>query len=331
VAGSQPLISVLVPCRNAADTIRDTFDSLAAQTFREFEVVALDDGSTDETPRILELIASSWPAVRVVTLRSGGLPNTLNRGIAEARGRWIARLDADDVAVPHRLAAQMRAATRDDRVVLVGSDCQFCDAEMRPIRRFRYPTTHARLVRRMRTCGNSFPHSSALFRRGEALAAGGYRAAFTRAQDLDLWLRLSERGRVVSVSTPLVKIRRHSRQMSHHAGGRESFDLGRVAAMCAELRASGNPDPMEDAGPEADRVIGWVSGRLREMQEVERRRSLAEQLHALRLTKRPMDAIQLLMLLAKEGRGRTGLVAQALLGSSIPRELAREWSARSEA
>src|SRR5688500_5268253 len=101
-----PPVSVLLPVRDGAPHLAECIASLAAQTDADFEVIAVDDGSRDDTPVLLAAWAERDPRVRVLTQPPLGLVAALERARAHARGRWLARMDADDVALPHRLAAQ---------------------------------------------------------------------------------------------------------------------------------------------------------------------------------------------------------------------------------
>ena len=115
----RPLVSVVLPCFNAERFLPAALDSLLRQTYRDLEILAVDDGSRDDTPRILEAYAGRDPRVRVLTNDSNlGLVPTLNRGVAEARGDFIARMDADDVSASaaHRTPGRdPLSSTRDRR------------------------------------------------------------------------------------------------------------------------------------------------------------------------------------------------------------------------
>src|SRR5437588_11852113 len=102
------LVSVVLPCFNAEPVVRDALDSLVRQTYEDLEIVALDDGSSDGTARILQEYAARDSRVRVFASASNeGVVGTLNRGVREASGEFIARMDADDVAAPERIERQV--------------------------------------------------------------------------------------------------------------------------------------------------------------------------------------------------------------------------------
>lgn len=202
-----PAVTVLLPVFNGARHLPAAIESVLRQRFCDFELLAIDDGSTDESPRLLRKIAD--PRVRVLrNERNLGLVATLNRGLAEARGEWIARQDADDVSAPGRLAAQMSFARGNPSVPLVGSDAWLIDDAGRSRGRWR-TGGHADLVSWDLCFRAPFAHGSALFRRSiVAERFGGYRA-LPACEDLDLWARVAAEFPVVTLRQPLMKYRLH--------------------------------------------------------------------------------------------------------------------------
>jgi Glycosyl transferase family 2 len=130
------LVSVVLPCFDAGRFLPAALDSLLRQTYRDLEILVLDDGSRDDTPRILEAYAGRDPRVRVLTNNNNlGLVPTLNRGVAEAHGDFIARMDADDVSASHRIARQVDALTRRPEIGVVATAIALTNEQGRPIRR----------------------------------------------------------------------------------------------------------------------------------------------------------------------------------------------------
>jgi glycosyltransferase involved in cell wall biosynthesis len=119
-----PTVTVLMPVRNGAVWLEETLASLRAQTHSDYEIVAVDDGSIDDSGRILAAHAEQDPRIRVFSTRAddGGLVAALNLGLNQARGRYVARMDADDVAHPYRLSAQTEWLRTDDSLAAVS--CQ---------------------------------------------------------------------------------------------------------------------------------------------------------------------------------------------------------------
>lgn len=194
-------LSVVLAVYNGEAHVAATLDGILAQTERDFELLAVDDGSTDRTLAILNAYAQRDPRVRVLTQPNAGLTRSLIRGCAEARGTFIARHDNGDVSHPERFARQL-AALADPEVVLVSCLVRFrapggerlydVDADGDALR-------HGLLHAGAADIRSVPHHGSAMFRRDAYLRAGGYRDAFRYAQDLDLWIRLASLGRIVIV------------------------------------------------------------------------------------------------------------------------------------
>lgn len=207
------LVSVLMPVRNGQAFLREAADSILSQSLRDFEFVVVDDGSTDATPAILADLAAADR--RVVPLRTGGtgIVPALNLGLSRSTGAFVARMDADDVALPSRLATQADILTRTRGLVALGSAATAIDAKGRTLEEIRVPTQPAD-VRAALARSNPVLHPTVMMRRHTAVEAGGYRAALTYAEDYDLWLRLARRGAIANLAAPLTRLRRHGGQIS---------------------------------------------------------------------------------------------------------------------
>lgn len=198
---SEPLLTVVLPVRNAAAYLQRALDSLRAQTFDRFTVLAIDD-STDASWEILQGVRD--PRFSAIRGKARGLAHTLNEGLALAATPYVARMDADDRSMPERFARQLEALEADPRLLLVGSPARVIDAADAPIGQMVALTDDA-AIRRALAVMNCFVHGSVVFRREAALRAGGYRPMF--AEDYDLWRRVAERGRVANTAEVLYEWR----------------------------------------------------------------------------------------------------------------------------
>lgn len=215
---STPCVSVLMSVYNGERHLEDAVESVLRQTFRNFELVIVDDGSTDSTPGILASFAARDD--RVVLVRNDcnlGLTRSLNRGLALARGEYFARQDADDVSLPERLAYQVKLLDRRLEIGLVGTWTERIDGEGHSLGVRPMPTrpTH---IRWQLIFANPFVHSSVMFRRSLLEAAGAYNESLKYAQDHELWVRYSYRALAANIPVPLVKFRRHDESISSREG-----------------------------------------------------------------------------------------------------------------
>ncbi len=193
-----PPISVLMPVRNAAATLPRALASLSAQTRTDWEAVIVDDGSTDDTAAVLAAWARRDPRFRIVRQDARGIVAALNAGLAEARGRWVARLDADDEALPARLALQSAALEGDSGLgvvsgrVLYGGEAGRHRGYALHVAWLNEVTTEE-AIRLNRFIEAPLAHPSVMFRRELVHSLGGYRDG-DFPEDYELWLRWAEAG-----------------------------------------------------------------------------------------------------------------------------------------
>ena len=209
----QPLISVIIPAYNAAGTIAATLASVREQRYPHFEIIAVDDGSTDRTHDILRAIAREEPRLRIITQANGGVARARNAAIAEAQGTWIATIDADDIWHPDKLARQMHVATTSPLApVMVYSWCRRIDAQDRVISDQGRPLHEGMALDQI--LGFNFLNnaSNVMFRADAARAAGGFEEAFQAfraygTEDIDFYLALAQRGPIAPAPGFLVGYR----------------------------------------------------------------------------------------------------------------------------
>jgi glycosyltransferase involved in cell wall biosynthesis len=230
-----------MPVRNGARWLGEAVASVIAQSLSDWELIAIDDGSTDDTPRILSEYAGRDSRIRVIRQEPIGLVAALNRGLAEACSPLLARLDADDRALPERLDRQMRYLNAHPDVGLLGSWAQEIDESGKRRGQLRPATEHAELDRILMRA-NPFVHSSVMFRGELARRAGGFRAAFRAAEDYDLWLRLAEIARLANLPENLVEYRVHGENVTSRNATRQAFSA-RLARRAARARRETGSDP----------------------------------------------------------------------------------------
>ena len=213
-----PRVSIILPVRNAAQTLGPALESLQHQTFTDFEIVAIENGSTDDTATVLAQFSSREPRLRVLTLPSPGLPQALNAGLAAARGELIARMDADDEALPRRLELSVAALEADAGLSGVGTQVEITrhDRPVSPnLQRYQQwlnSLTTPELLFRERYLESPLCHPSVLIRRTALEAMNGWRAG-PFPEDWDLWLRLLESGHSLRAIEPvLLRWKDHDRR-----------------------------------------------------------------------------------------------------------------------
>lgn len=157
----QPKITVLMSCYNAERWLSEAIESVLVQTYKDFEFIIVDDGSSDNTPEIIKRYADIDHRIRVISKTNSGLTDSLNAGISQAKGEWIARLDADDICLPHRLEEQVKYVKNNPKIVLLGSGCIEINEHGKFMKEHRYPDSYEALVYNMEKGKRHFAHSSA--------------------------------------------------------------------------------------------------------------------------------------------------------------------------
>jgi glycosyltransferase involved in cell wall biosynthesis len=196
-----PAVSVVMAVFDGAPWVGGAVESLLDQTLADLEVVVIDDGSTDPTPDVLASIRD--PRLRIERRARQGLTRSLNRALDLARAPLVARLDADDLALPERLARQRQYLDAHPDVGLLGTGAREVDLTGREIAILRPPVDDA-AIRRALIRANPFVHSSVMMRRTALDRAGGYDPSFPVAQDYDLWMRMARIARMANLPELLV-------------------------------------------------------------------------------------------------------------------------------
>ena len=241
--------------RDGAAFLAEAIESVRAQTLEDLELVVVDDGSTDQTPQILADFAGRDERIRIVR-QHGGVSRARNRGCREARGRYLACLDADDAALPERLAWQVAFLDANPEVAVVGGGGLMIDHRGVQFGVAAYPQDPAEVVAYLQSGRVPLIHSAATMRPDAFHAVAGYRPVFERAQDYDLWLRIAAQGRITNLHEPVVRYRVHAGQASIEDVTKTATAVA-VALAAARARASGEPDPLDTAESlDADLVEG---------------------------------------------------------------------------
>jgi glycosyltransferase involved in cell wall biosynthesis len=221
---------------NGQQYLRQSVESILTQTFRDFEFIIVNDGSSDESREILSEYAGSDSRIRLINQENTGLTVALIRGCAVARAPYIARQDCDDWSHPERLEKCLAEITRGDDLVMVSSATHVIDSAGDVVfknERIVNPetATHDLLYRRIGPPG----HGSVMFRRNEYTAVGGYRRCFYYAQDVDLWLRLAQVGLLVYVPEYLYAYRIEPASISGQHSDRQMV-FGELCRECLDAR-----------------------------------------------------------------------------------------------
>ena len=230
-----PRISVVMSACNAGPWLAEAVQSVLDQSFTDFEFLAHDDGSTDNTLAILQEFAARDARMIVTSGPNQGVGVVPNLLIAKARGEFIARMDADDISLPDRFERQVAFFDAHPDHVLISGWTLAMDGDGRIIGPNKVPTTHEDIDARHMKGLLVLPQPCAMMRRSAVDAAGGYDPALRNAEDLDLWLRMAEAGRIANIPHVLLKYRMHDKSLSAQTQT-EQADLCRQVVEAAWTR-----------------------------------------------------------------------------------------------
>lgn len=239
-----PTVSVVMSVFNGQAYLSEAIESILAQSLREFEFLIIDDGSTDRTGEIVAEYAKHDARIRLIRQQNNGRATSLNAGIALARSNYIARMDADDIALPHRLQQQVEFMDHNSDVGLLGGAYELINAKGETLSLIRPPLADPD-IRSLVLQYNPMCHPTVLMRKQVALAAGGYRRALLDADDYDLWVRMSERTLLANLKEPVLRYRLHSEQVSIQNMRHQALCALAVRA-AARVRRQTGTDPLSE-------------------------------------------------------------------------------------
>jgi Glycosyl transferase family 2 len=302
---NSPAISVAMSVYNCEAYLGLAIESILNQTFRDFEFLILNDGSSDGSRAIIDHYAAQDDRIRPIHRENRGLIVSLNQLLDEARAPLVARMDGDDISHPQRFEKQMAfLASHPDHKVL-GTWTEDIDEHGNPfsVTGKDHPTTHtdflASIGERSGLC-----HPSVIMDRDLALAVGGYHAAFKHCEDYDLWMRLSDQTKICSLPDRLVKYRHSDNQVSTKHIVVQQIGTA-VSRLAWRERQAGRPDPTEtlDALPPID-DLDALFGRVGVAREVRSITASAILYSSVALTG---DGFDLLLDHIRDGERVTGL------------------------
>lgn len=232
-----------MPVRDGMPFLPQSTSSILGQSFLDFEFIIVDDGSKDGTLEFLRDLEERDHRVRIVARPSCGIASALEAGRALARGRFVARMDADDISHPDRIALQVDYLQQNPSVVALGSQVRIVDKFGKQLKIGQFPVTPAACSDHLER-GSPFCHPAVMMRADALEKSGGYRTQFEPAEDMDLWLRLSLLGTFANLDVVLLNYRRHGGSVTaRHA---RSNALATTRAYAAHRFGTATTMPEED-------------------------------------------------------------------------------------
>jgi glycosyltransferase involved in cell wall biosynthesis len=240
-------LTIFMPVFNVGPFVADAIKSVLAQTYPNFILHILNDGSTDDTLEVCRKYEKQDARIRVVTHENIGIANTMNAALAQIDGGWVFCMHGDDLMLPTRLERQLAFIEQNPDLAVVSSLVQLIDENGREIGRSKSPLVNRKSVSRMigRGLCVAFNHPATAFRSDVVKAVGGYRQAFWPAEDTDLWNRVAQDHPVLVQEEYLLKYRIHGRSASTSKARLMVRKLAWVAR-CIDSQRSHTAEPSWD-------------------------------------------------------------------------------------
>jgi glycosyltransferase involved in cell wall biosynthesis len=206
--GPEILLTVLMPAYNGEKYIGEAIESILRQTYNDFEFIIVNDGSTDRTEEVIRSYKD--PRIVLINQQNGGVSAALNTGLKAARGKYIARFDADDVCYDFRLTQQIEFMESHPDYVLAGSDADYMSENGEYLFTYRNIGHSNEEINDRISLYCPFVHSTVIYKKSDVLACGGYEVNAHTFEDYFLWTRLIKRGKVINFKDPMIKVRFNS-------------------------------------------------------------------------------------------------------------------------
>ncbi len=216
---------------NGEKYLRESIESILNQTYSDFEFIIFDDGSTDGSAEMI--MAYTDARIRLISQsEQRGLAHTLNQGIDLAQAEYIARMDADDISLPERLAAQLQLLDANPEVSVLGTAARIIDENSQPGFEVHFPEEHLLIYWHLLFFTNPIVHPSVMMRKSMVKAAGGYNPQREVSQDYELWTRLAGVSRLANLPEIHLSLRKHSSNISLN---KEELQFLNAKMLCGEL------------------------------------------------------------------------------------------------
>ena len=208
---NKPLVSVVIPVYNGENYIEEAVNSISQQTYKNIEIIIINDASTDKTSSILEKLQEKDKRIVVFNNEKNlKIVGSLNKGLVNASGKYISRMDCDDIKLPSAIEKQVIFLEKNNDIVVVGGSIEVCDENMNKINERRYPLDDDQ-IRAAMFRFNPFAHPAVMIR---ASAVAEERYQLNWAEDYDMWFRLGLVGKLANLDEVVLKLRTHSGSIS---------------------------------------------------------------------------------------------------------------------
>ena len=253
-----PLLSVLMPVYNGEIYLASAVQSILEQTYDDFDFIIINDGSTDKSLDILQKFSQKDKRIKLISRENKGLVQTLNEGLELINTPFVARMDADDIALPTRFEKQMQYLSNNSDCLLLGTRVIIIDADGDEICEMGGYFSHSEIDQGLlEKKGQLVYHPSVIFRKSIVDQLGGYRNKYTTVEDLDLFLRISELGKIENLREPLLKYREHTSKIGYLHHSEQIIQINEVIKEAYARRKLTYKEVSLDLSPINNEIDSW--------------------------------------------------------------------------
>ena len=268
-----PEVSVVMSAFNSEEFISDSINSILNQEFKDFEFIIVNDGSTDNTLSIINKYQKIDNRIKVINQKNCGIPKSLNNAVSVANSNFIARIDADDISLPSRLSTQLKYLKSNSNLGFVFSSFILIDKSGKKIQKKIISTNSYQVRSNLLNGINNIAHSSVMFRKDLFFEVGKYRNRFKKSQDIDLWIRMTDKYEFSNAgSEPLVFIRNHDNQISRN----ENDIFKYISILSYLMRKNLRQDPLDLKETEFNKFFEWIRNYLHSSKEFVKQEKIRE-------------------------------------------------------
>ncbi len=315
-------ISVVMSVYNSEQWLKESIYSIINQTFKDFEFIIINDGSTDKSESIITSFANQDQRIKFFNQSNSGLTKSLNKAISISRGKYIARIDADDISLPDRLKKQYEILESSNNIGLCYTSFFEIDHLGKKIRK-RKMINKLDLIKRNLSKGvNNIAHSSVMFRKSVFEELGGYREKLKKSQDFDLWLRMTEVTRFSSAGDePFVNIRRHKESITHN-----EFDIYLYVSLLSFFaRKNSLTDPLNLPYKDFNIFLNWANEYLISKKENKKIQKRNQIIALLRSKKYRLEDLTKLIVSLVFSKYSYIVIFEEIFGFNIFNQFFRDW------
>lgn len=225
-----------MPVFNCQPYLSDAIDSILKQSFKDFELIIINDGSTDETLNIAKRFSRTDNRISIIDTPNQGVVAAINTGLNYAQGEIIARMDGDDICLPDRFQKQVDYLARNNDVVAVGGQILLIDPQGRKLDILPLPTKHKKIDAAHMAGITAMTHPAVMFRSAALAKVLGYRKEVIHAEDIDLWLQLAEVGHLANLDDVILLYRQHQTSIGYTKRKEQVLSCWRAAQDAATRR-----------------------------------------------------------------------------------------------